>query len=68
MTGETLERYGKGCKASDVLYVSAAEGVEWGLAYDLAASASKLSEAKFDEFVLLPTIPVAGRKVELQKQ
>lgn len=65
MTAETLERYGKGCKTSKRLLVSGAEGVEWGLVYDLAASSKKLEDVTFDEIVLLHERPVAGRKVEL---
>ena len=66
MTGETIEQRGAKCKSSQ-FYVSAAEGIEWGLAYDLAASATKLDakKVKFDTFVLLHETPVAGRKVDL---
>jgi biopolymer transport protein ExbD len=64
-TSETLERYSKACKDSKRLLVSGAEGVEWGLVYDLAASGKKLEDAAFEEFVLLEERPVAGRKVEL---
>ncbi len=65
MTGDTLERFGKACKGSTTLLVSAAEGIEWGLAYDLAASAKKLQDVTFDTFVLLRETPIAGRKVTL---
>ena len=64
-TSETLERYSKGCKDSKRLLVAGAEGVEWGLVYDLAAAGRKLEDAAFEEFVLLEERPVAGRKVEL---
>jgi biopolymer transport protein ExbD len=65
MTGDTIERYGKACKGSKVLLVSGAEEIEWGLVYDLAASAKKLEDVSFDEVVLLRERPTAGRKVEL---
>lgn len=65
MTQETMERLAGGCKGSSTLFVSGAKVIEWGLIYDLAAAASKIEKAKLDQFVLLPEIPVAGRKVEL---
>jgi hypothetical protein len=64
-TGDTLERLGKACKDSNKLLVSGAEGVEWGLLYDLAASAKKLEAVSFEEIVLLRERPTAGRKVEI---
>lgn len=67
MTGDTLERYGKACKASQTILVSGAEGVEWGLVYDLAASSKKLEDVSFDQIALLGERPVAGRKVEVKK-
>lgn len=66
-TGETIERFAKGCKGSNVFFVSAQEGVEWGLAYDLAASTRVLEDVKLEAFVLLEKTPTAGRKVELSK-
>lgn len=65
MTGETLERFGKGCKDSATLFVSAGESVEWGLIYDLAASSQRLEKFKFDKIVLLDEIPTPGHSVEL---
>ncbi len=65
MTGDTLERYSKGCKTSDILFVSGAEGIEWGLVYDLAASAKKLEKANYQRLALLPEPPTAGRPVRL---
>ncbi|MEZ4227214.1 MAG: biopolymer transporter ExbD [Polyangiaceae bacterium] len=65
MTGETIERYAKACKNSTTFLVSAAEGIEWGLAYDLAASTKKLEGASFDTYALLRETPIAGRKVDL---
>jgi hypothetical protein len=66
-TGETIERFARGCKGSNMFFVSSGETVEWGLAYDLAASTRTLEDIKFDTFVLLEKIPTAGRKVELSK-
>ena len=65
MTGETLERVGRQCKDSKLFFVSAAESVEWGLAYDLAASSQRLEKYRFDKMVLLDEIPTPGQKVEL---
>ena len=66
MTGDTIERFAKGCKESSTFFVSVADGVEWGLAFDLAASSRVLEHAKFDTSVLLNQIPTAGQKVELK--
>jgi len=65
MTGDTLERYSKGCKQSDTLFVSGAQGIEWGLVYDLAASARKLEKANYEHLALLSEPPTAGRPVRL---
>ena len=66
MTGDTIERFAKGCKESSTFFVSVAEGIEWGLAFDLAASSRVVEHAKFDTSVLLNEIPTAGQKVELK--
>ena len=66
MTGDTIERFAKGCKESSTFFVSVAEGIEWGLAFDLAASSRVLEHAKFDSSVLLNEIPTAGQKVTLK--
>jgi hypothetical protein len=66
MTGDTIERFAKGCKESSTFFVSVAEGIEWGLAFDLAASSRVLEHAKFDTSVLLNEIPTAGQKVTLK--
>jgi hypothetical protein len=66
MTGDTIERFAKGCKESSTFFVSVAEGIEWGLAFDLAASSRVLEHAKFDSSVLLNEIPTAGQKVALK--
>ena len=65
MTGETIERYGKACKQSNTLFVSGAEGIEWGLIYDLAASTKKLEKVSFERIVVLTEPPTAGRAVKL---
>ncbi len=65
MTGDTLERFYKGCKQSDTLFVSGAEGIEWGLVFDLAASAKKLEKASYEHLALLSEPPTAGRPVRL---
>ncbi len=66
MTGDTLERFYKGCK-SDTLFVSGAEGIEWGLVYDLAASVKKLEKANYQRLALLSEPPTAGRPVKLAR-
>lgn len=65
MTGDVIDRFAHGCKKSSTIYISAADNIEWGLAYDLAASTERLKKVKFDTVVLLEQTPVAGRKVEL---
>ncbi len=65
MTGDVIERLAHACKKSSTIFISAADNIEWGLAYDLAASTTKLKKAKFDTVVLLEKTPTAGRKVEL---
>ena len=65
MTGETIERIAKGCKESDTLLFTGADGVQWGLVFELAASTQKLEKAHFREFVLLREPPTAGRRVRL---
>ena len=67
LTGETLRQQSKSCKESDVLFVAGAEGVEWGLVYDLAASSKTFDKAYFAEAALVPEPPVPGRPVELGK-
>jgi hypothetical protein len=66
MTGDTIERFAKGCKDSSTFFVQVAEGIEWGLAFDLAASSRVLEHAKFDATVLLSEIPTPGHKVDLK--
>ncbi len=66
MTGDNIERFAKGCKQSNLLFVSAGPSVEWGLAYDLAASAKSLPKATFDGFVLLGETPVPGHPIKLR--
>jgi hypothetical protein len=64
-TAETIERRAKACKQSDTYFVSAADEVEWGLTYDLAASAKTIPGVRFARAVLLTETPVAGRVVKL---
>ena len=66
MTADTIERLWKSCKSSGVLVVSGAKGVEWGLVYDLAASAKLIPAIRFDVVVVPERPPVPGHKVELQ--
>lgn len=65
MTGDTIQSLARRCKKSSTIFISAAKDIEWGLAYDLAASTTKLKKVKFDHVVLLQQTPTAGRKVEL---
>jgi hypothetical protein len=67
MTGDTIERFAKGCKDSSTFFVSVADGIEWGLAFDLAASSRVLEHAKFDSSVLLNEIPTPGQKVDIKR-
>jgi hypothetical protein len=67
MTSETIERLGKACAESNLFFVSVADGIDWGLAYDLAASAKALTKIPFSEIVLLGETPVPGHKVALRK-
>jgi len=68
MTGDNIERFAKGCKQSTTLFVSAGPSVEWGLTYDLAASAKTLQKASFDSFVLLGELAALrlGRRLALK--
>lgn len=64
MTGDTIVSMQKGCD-SDWFVVGAAPGIEWGLLYDLAASAMVLEKAHLARAVL-PTEPVVpGTKIKL---
>jgi biopolymer transport protein ExbD len=63
-TAETIERKAKTCDTS-TYFVSAAADVEWGLTYDLAASAQKVEKVKLDHPVVLSEIPTPGRPVKL---
>lgn len=67
MTGDSIERFAKGCKDSSTFFVQVAEGIEWGLAFDLGASSRVLEHAKFDATVLLSEIPTPGHKVALKR-
>jgi hypothetical protein len=63
MTGDTIIRLAKGCKESSTFFLSGAQGVEWGLVFDLGASALKLKDANLDTPVLLSKPPTPGRSV-----
>jgi hypothetical protein len=65
LTGETIETRAKSCPESQVIFVAGAEGVDWGLVYDLAALTKRLSKVHFAEAAIVPTTPVPGRPVEL---
>jgi hypothetical protein len=65
MTQDTLERLGKACSSSSVLFVSGAEAIEWGLVYDLAAAAKTMTAPRFEDVVLLPETPVPSHKVNV---
>lgn len=65
MTADNLARAAKRCPKSDTFFFSADDGVEWGLAYDLAAASQTLKDAHLGHVVLLREPPVAGRPVEL---
>jgi hypothetical protein len=65
LTGETIRQQAKSCKESNVLFVAGAEGVEWGLVYDLAASSKTFGATFFADAGLVGTTPVPGRPVEL---
>lgn len=67
MTGDTIERVGKACKESSTFFVSVADGIEWGLAYDLSASSRVLEHVKFEDTVLLAQTPVPGHKITLKR-
>jgi hypothetical protein len=65
MTGETIESVAKNCKESSLFFVAAPSMIEWGLAYDLAASTKRLEKARFERFVVLEPAPTPGHRVEL---
>lgn len=67
MTGETIERNAKACKNGSLFFVAGAPSIEWGLVYDLAASASTLEGVRFESRVLLSETPVPGHKVALPR-
>jgi len=64
MTGDTIVSMAKGCD-SELFVVSGAEGVEWGLIYDLAASAMTLEKAALRRALVPKERPTAGRPVKL---
>lgn len=67
MTGETIERIAKACDDDTALFVAGAHEIEWGLVYDLAASAQSLGGKRlFETRVLLSDQIVPGRRVPLK--
>ena len=66
LTGETIERVAKNCD-SKTFFVSAAAGVEWGLAYDLAAATKSLPKTAFTDYVLIPEKAVPGHALDIAK-
>jgi hypothetical protein len=66
LTGETVERYAKGCAEGKVGFVAGAEGVDWGLVFDLAASTRRLPKVAFENLAVLGEAPVPGRPVTLE--
>ncbi len=67
MTGDTIVRIAKACEQSRTIFVAAAPELEWGLAFDLAASTKALDKAYFDSVVFLGATPVPGHKVDLKR-
>jgi hypothetical protein len=65
LTGESIRTKAKSCEESTTLFVAGAEGVEWGLVYDLAASSKTFGTLFFAEAALVSTPPVPGHPVEL---
>lgn len=65
MTQDSIARLAKACKGGGALVVSGAKGVEWGLVYDLAASAKMIPGTRFDLVVAPSRTPTPGHKVEL---
>jgi hypothetical protein len=65
MTNDSIERVAKACKSSSGLVVAGAKGVEWGLVYDLAASAKMIAGLRLDLVVVPSQTPVPGHKVQL---
>ena len=66
LTAETLTTHAKKCADSQLLFVGGAPGVEWGLVYDLAASAKTLPKPYFTELLVLAESPVPGHPVALR--
>jgi len=64
MTADTILSMKKGCD-SQLFFVTAAPGVEWGLVYDLAASGIALEKADLKQAVVPIQTATAGRALEL---
>jgi hypothetical protein len=66
LTGETIQTRSKSCPDSQLIFVAGAEGVDWGLVYDLAALTKRLARP-FADAALIPVPPVPGQPVDLGK-
>ena len=64
MTADTILSMKKGC-SSDLFVVGGAEGVQWGLVYDLAASGIALDKAELKRATITTEEIVPGNAVEL---
>ena len=62
---DIIERRYKSCQDTSTYFVSAANGIEWGLTYDLAVNAQHVEKTKLTRAVLLSEAPVAGRALSL---
>lgn len=66
ITGDTLKSMLKACE-SELFVVHGAEGVEWGLLYDFAASALALESSPLKRAAVPSKRPVPGRPVALDR-
>ncbi len=64
MTADTIVSMKKGCD-SDIFFATGAEGVEWGLVYDLAASAVALDKVDIRRAVVPIKTATAGHAIGL---
>lgn len=65
MTGDTILSLKKTCTSSDVFAVHGAEGVEWGLIYDLGASGIALPKSDLRTLYIPLERPTPGQPVKL---
>lgn len=64
MTGDTIASLAQTC-ASDLFFVHGAEGIEWGLIYDLAATGLSLEQGKQKRAVVPRERPTPGHALSL---